>query len=382
MENIKLISGLPPSSGGVGRLMQALIDNSNDHVEVIFVQEKGPIKRYLANRKFLSFFCEVYKRIISRTIFFIRLFFMKNEVCLCIHPQTIGFALLLRVIKRNEVYLYVMDNSFFCITSYNYDPIEKKECFNCLNFNKGPMKQCKPFPVNYKLTENIKYLKKLYKLRLQIKFLAQNINQEKLLKQHFGDDIQTTVVGMNTCELDTVFPIRSNISNYDFVFHGSCTLAKGIEYFINISENMPKFRFFIPIKKVDCEELLNRIVDSANITFKDCTWDTGLKEAVLNSKFTLNTSLWSAPIEGALIKSIYYGQNIFVVQSEYGFENEIVLDMGLKQLPAQYQSAIAILNKAVLSYDYDEVVLSKRRDVLLDYINSKDVFSIIRAELQ
>lgn len=382
MEKIKLISGLPPSSGGVGRLMKVLIDNADDHVEVIYVQEKSPIKRYLSNRDFLKVFGEIYKRIISRAIFVIRLFFMKNEVCLCIHPQTIGFPLLFRVIKRNNVYLYVMDNSFFCITSYNYDFAEKKECFNCLNFRQEPMKQCMPFPVNYKLTENINYLKKLYALRFEIKFLAQNINQEKLLKEHFGGNIQSIIVGMNTDELDTVFPSRGNTSSYDFVYHGSCSLAKGLEYFINIAENMPKYNFFVPAKKTLCEKLVNRIINRENITFKECGWDSGLKEAVLNSKFTLNTSLWSAPIEGALIKSIYYGENVFVVQSEYGFENEIALEMGVGRLPVQYKSAIDILNKAVLSYEYDEVVLSKRRDVLLDRLKNEDVFSIIREDLQ
>jgi hypothetical protein len=378
MKPIKLISGLPPSIGGVGRLVNALMNKTDKNIEIIFVKEKGPIRKYFLKRELLKLASEIYNRVVNRFTFITRLFFMKNEVCLCIHPQTIGFPLLFRVIKRNNVYLYVMDNSFFCLTSYNYDPIQKKECFRCLNFSNPPLKQCVPFPVNYKSTKNINYLKKLYELRMEINFLAQNVNQESLLKQHFGGDIKSAVVGMNTDELDTVFPNRGNSFCYDFVYHGGCSLVKGIEYFIDVAENMPSYSFFVPVNKIHCEKLLNQTINNENIYFKECSWDTGLKEVILNSKFTLNTSLWSAPIEGALIKSIYYGQNVFVVQSEYGFENEISLHMSIGRLPAQYENAIEILNEAVLSYKYDEVALLVRRDKLLEFMKNKDIFSIVR----
>ena len=381
MEKIKLVSGLPPSSGGVGRLMKALINKKDDNVEVICVQEMGPIRKFYSEKKFLKLLGEILKRTTSRAAFIIRLFFMKNEVCLCIHPQTISFPLLFRIIKRNKVYLYVMDNSFFCVTSYNYNLKEKKECFNCMKFKRKPFRQCKPFPVNYDLNKNINHLRRLYEHRFDITFLAQNINQEKLLKAHFGNDIRSAVVGMDTNELDIGLNRNSDTTSYDFVYHGNCSLAKGLEYFINIAENMPQYTFFVPVKKSDCERALNRSVIDDNITFRECNWDSGLREAIQNSKFTLNLSLWSAPIEGALIKSLYYGDNVFVVESEYGFESEIALEMGIGRLPNQYENAIELLNDAFLSYNYDKIGLSKRKKDLLEYLDNENIFSMIRADL-
>ena len=128
-----------------------------------------------------------------------------------------------------------MDNSFFCLRSYNQHPITHSECLICLNNPTNALSQCNPFPVNYQRETNIEYLENLIKLSKRIFFLAQNENQKKLLHMHFGNDINCAVVGLDTGELN----VQSNILNdkelncgrYDLVYHGGNHLAKGIPTF-------------------------------------------------------------------------------------------------------------------------------------------------------
>jgi len=383
VKRITLISGLPPSNGGVGRLMQALITSADSQVDVIYPdpQKSESIKKLLLNKRFYQSCKEIYKRIFGGFWYF-KLYFMKGEACICIHPQTIGFSLLLRIIKRNIVYLYVMDNSFFCITSYNYDTYNKSECLRCVNFENSPRDTCKSFPVEYSVSENTNFIRDLYEVGFKLRFLCQNENQKKLLNTHFGRDVMAITVGMNTNELGGIFPSRVLSDGYDFIYHGADSLAKGLGYFIEIAQKMTKFSFFIPINKKHCESLINKTIDEVNITFEDCNWETGLKEIVVNSKFTINPSLWSAPIEGALIKSIFYGQNIFVVESEYGFENEIANKFNIERLPVDCNLAVIALNKAMMAYKYDERVFLKRGRELLTFMSSENIFTVVRSDLE
>jgi hypothetical protein len=63
------------------------------------------------------------------------------------------------------------------------------------------------------------------------------------------------------------------------------------------------------------------------------TWETGLKEKIINSKIVLNPSLWSSPVEGALLKSIKYNGCVSVANILSSFINEIPDDICLKLNP-------------------------------------------------
>ena len=52
-------------------------------------------------------------------------------------------------------------------------------------------------------------------------------------------------------------------------------------------------------------------------------WENGLREAVMSAGLVINPSIWSAPIEAALIKSAASNQNVATVKSLYGYEKEI-----------------------------------------------------------
>ena len=70
-----------------------------------------------------------------------------------------------------------------------------------------------------------------------------------------------------------------------------------------------------------CGQLTHCLPD--NIDCIDITWGTGLKEYVRCADLVMNPSLWSAPIEGALVKSASYNKVVATVQSKYGFESEV-----------------------------------------------------------
>ena len=126
---------------------------------------------------------------------------------------------------------------------------------------------------------------------------------------------------------------------YDFVYHGACHLAKGLEYYIELAKLLPNYKFFVPSDQKDAEKIIGRKITVNNIVFKHCSWETGLKDVVVNSRVTINPSLWSAPIEGALIKSIAYGQRVATVKSEFGYEREISEYVDLIRLPLDTREA-------------------------------------------
>ena len=114
---------------------------------------------------------------------------------------------------------------------------------------------------------------------------------------------------------------KKEFPSYDIVFHGSSLIAKGILYFLELAEELTNFTFFIP----DSEENLKKIYKSCipqNVTCESVTWESGLLEIVQQSNLVVNPSLWSAPIEGALVKSAAYNDNVATVETMYGFENE------------------------------------------------------------
>ena len=188
-----LISGIPPSESGVGYLMYLIeklaLDNS---FQVIYPKYSNiSLRKLLANPIKLVY--EVYKRFKCKVLFKQDINTIKNSEIILIHPQTIGFNEFLSLIQTNTIIKwYVMDNSFFCIESYNV--LNGKECINCLNDLDNCNSQCKPFPINYNKRVNLEYLKVLKKYASKILFYAQNSMQERLLKEFYGENINVRVL--------------------------------------------------------------------------------------------------------------------------------------------------------------------------------------------
>ena len=141
-----------------------------------------------------------------------------------------------------------------------------------------------------------------------------------------------------------------HITKYDIVFHGKPLIAKGILYFIKLAIILPELTFFVPDTKENIKLVFNGDIPS-NIFFKNITWETGLLEVVEDAKLVINPSLWSAPIEGALVKSAVHNSNVATVVSKYGYENEstiirnhLRLSINLNEAKSQVRSFFSIIH--------------------------------------
>jgi len=53
------------------------------------------------------------------------------------------------------------------------------------------------------------------------------------------------------------------------------------------------------------------------------TWEAGLREAMAASRMVMVPSLWSAPIEGALIKSLITNDRVAILDNDSAFQSEL-----------------------------------------------------------
>ncbi|MBX9766531.1 MAG: hypothetical protein K2X47_04600, partial [Bdellovibrionales bacterium] len=60
-----------------------------------------------------------------------------------------------------------------------------------------------------------------------------------------------------------------------------------------------------------------------NAHFQPLSWESGLREEIERSAAVIIPSLWSACIEGSLVKSLGHGQLVFVVENSSSFSAEI-----------------------------------------------------------
>jgi CDP-paratose 2-epimerase len=127
-----LVSGIGISSFGVGRFIKHLDYLNDGTVFIIKWKYIEAIRINKRNKKFLKLFFYSILQSILIVKFYLLLFVIKNKEIIIIHPQTIGWKLTLRLIKRNKIKWYLIDNSFFCLKSYNYRS-KVGECLDCID---------------------------------------------------------------------------------------------------------------------------------------------------------------------------------------------------------------------------------------------------------
>ena len=156
-----------------------------------------------------------------------------------------------------------------------------------------------------------------------MKFFCQTNGYVTLLRAVFGDEINVTVEKMKTLELLTLLnevklPDKKKCK-FDFIFHASFISAKGADYCLELASKMPKHIFVIP------ENMSLDINVPKNIVFRPCTWQTGLKQLIIDSRIVLCLSRWSAPTEAAVLKSMLLGKPT-VLMNENTFSHDISSD--------------------------------------------------------
>lgn len=375
-----LISGIGLSDGGVGRLMRRLEPAAKSRGYKVLSRRMIALSPLIRNKKYLTLLFELFLRSLSWIVFKLKTLFVRGDTILVLHPQSIGYKTFMRLVKNNTVYFYVMDNSFFCMMSYNYNKSNGAECLRCISNPHNSFPECYSWPPIMRKKAAINYLEQLMLFSKSIVFLAQTHSQARLLLEHFGDDIDCRVVGMEPVDLSLAdihnIDLTDITREYDLVYHGSTHPAKGIMYFLNISLLLPKLKIFIPMSLNAASSLLSDCSRLNNVTFQDCTWETGLEEAVRKAKLVANPSLWSAPIEGAFLKSLAYNGNVAVVDTRFGYSSENAFKNIVLKLPEDPGSA-AVLIENYIDNNVDNG--SKGKRWLSDFYSSNKTDNVFDA---
>ena len=366
MSSNYIISGIGPGKGGVGALVKSLeLRKNNFNYKSLYIRNPSiSILSLLKKRRLVNFIFELVAFFCSFFIIHFRLLLIRNKKIILIYPQYFHTYVLERLIKNNDVAIYVMDNSFFCIKSYNY--LKGQECLNCVSSSDNIDKSCEPSPGLWSKKSAISKLKKLKLLSNDIFFLSQNHHQSILLKKVFGEDIKVDIVGMDTGEL---YHQLDNVSSSDFdiVFHAGNIDAKGFLYLLEIAKYLSQYSFLIPStsRKKNC--------NLPNVHFIDCTWSTGLKDYVVNAKLVMCPSIWSSPIEGALLKSIAYNGNVAVYDNNFGFQNDID-SKAILRLTSDVKSSAMIVDKFISSESSNSIHAKKWLQTYYLSLDDKKIF--------
>ena len=310
-----LISGLPPGDSGTGRLLESIKKRFSELFE--FIHLGGPYDQDVRNS-------------IAKII---------NCKILLIHPQSIGFNLFNRIVSKNTCYLYVLDNSFFCGASYNLVKGEHQPCFRCI--------ENRIFEEKYKC-ENKWNFYDFHKISSQIKFYSQNRNQKKLLIDKFGKHTKVEVIGLNISDIRNNSNELTNNERFDIVYHASNHFAKGYEFAKRLSNSIGEKKIYFPQQGEN--------------------WQNGLKEKVEKAKIVLNPSLWSAPVEGALLKSINYNGCVAVCSVKDSFVSELPDKIVLKLDPNDIEGCTKLLKQLLKQREKRKLMIKESKKWLSSFI--------------
>lgn len=278
------------------------------------------------------------------------------------HPQMLGVRetiqlMQLRAAAGRTTHLYMLDNFFFCVRSYNHLDQEHAPCMRCVGPEQGMnaiAQNCRPWPAADALSPL--FIAELHRLveAGHVHLFAQNEKQIELARRHFGPQAQITYAGL-WCADWTEFVDRfmtsgaaegdstTEASPFDVVYHGSRDPAKGLLWVLDLAAQCPELRVLIPLDR----GALN-FSGPPNASIQPMKWESGLHQAVRAAKLVLAPSLWSSPCEGALIKNIVVAKAAAVVDVPSAFSSEIPTDVVMR-LPANTAEAAQAVRQALAS---------------------------------
>lgn len=357
---LAVVSGVSPGRDGVGRVLAHLEASARGRDEVAFGYP-GPRKQgslgKAARTSPAAFFREVLFRLRAkgrhgRAVR--RASALDAAALVFIHPSSYGYRRFLALVERRErpTWLYVMDGSWFCVRSYNHVDGERGACVRCLggDFDAAARMGCRPFPQRDRSA--FEYVRRLPALVRsgKVRLLVQSPAQEKLVRRHFGDSAHVCDVGLWAVDWDEIVgaapaPERGDRPAHDVVFHGASVPAKGVRFVVELARRCPDLRFLVPFAAEGFpDELRPRVPPNCTVTAM--TWETGLREAVQEAAVVLVPSLWSAPIEGALVKSIALARAVAVVENDGAFASDLPDGLCLV-LPPDPERAGSVLSHSV-----------------------------------
>lgn len=386
VSGLVFISGIPAGDSGTGRFVAHLearmAELVGSRIKLITKPERPPLWRiqiWMRNKAYKHAAYEFVRYGVLLGKFFTGVtlvWLSRGQRLILLHPQNVGYRLALRLLesRKEPALIYLLDSSFFCVLSYNHLQGENGSCLRCLEFGFDQIVKngCKPFPqADPEATAFAPRLKELVNSG-RVKVAAQNRRQAELAQRHFGLASQPPVVGLWTHDWDEVFSSSNTQSvtseivpsaySWDVLFHGHCLDAKGVAWTAVLAAQCPELRFMFPFAKPDWFDA------PKNCFFIPCSWESGLREEIRSSMFVAVPSLWSAPIEGALVKSIACARAVVVVNNPTSYCDELPEGLVLN-LPSAPSAAATELRNAITSDWLPDAEI--RSDWLTDFPNMR-----------
>ena len=341
------VCGIGPGSTGTGALMIGLMAEAAAGAPADFiVKEKTPRKRGWARlQKFNPFRLAYYG--LSRALFpwrVLRAARSGREMVL-LHPQTIGFPLFQRVVEaRPYVWMYVLDAFVFCRRSYNCLPSELGPCLRCVGKDGAAAEAhgCADWFGAGSFHQPLREWVASGRLRL----MAQCESHARLLRAHFGPGAVVKVVPLSVPDIavPAVPPPRPARARPLAVFHGSCQPAKGVAHVIALAKEMPDWDFLVPSDPKEYRQHFGTTEGlPGNLQFRRLSWSEGLADAVATADVVLCPSIWSATVEGAVLKSLAHNGLVMVTTHDSSFGSELPADARLALDPADLRGTAARL---------------------------------------
>lgn len=329
---LHIVSGIPPGPSGTGRLLSHLMQQAEAQsqwdIRFHFPRRaEVSIRQLVRRRRYLRAAIDWGRVRFSEQLLRLKLLLLArfgHGAALVFHPQTLGFGRTIRFLRawRGKAFLFGLDNSFFCVHSYNNVPGEDQDCLRCLGgrFEAAADQACVPFPVRDEAA--FAFVRDLHVLLQEggVGVLVQNRLNADLYRRHLGVRADVEVVGLWTADWTTAFasPVPEGGKGFDVVFHGHFVAAKGATWLSEVARRLPEVRFLFPASApAQVKDL------PENIVFRAMSWESGLAAEVAAARITCVPSLWSATIEGALVKSIIFGRATARVRTAAAFGEEL-----------------------------------------------------------
>lgn len=346
---LAIISGIGPGPTGTGMLLRGLMDEAlESRPPVSFIHRRSSTRhRGLAKWRMLNPL-RLAGPLHRRWIFPLQAKAAAKvaaEVVL-MHPQTLGFPLFREVVEsRRRTWLYVLDAYVFCRRSYNCLPGESLPCLRCLG-NDGSaagLHGCRdsfragPFPEHFPG----------WVAAGRLGLIAQCASQAALLRRHFGPSALILVVPLCVPDVTPPSGAAPHLHRPLAVYHGSPEPAKGILHAVALARLLPDWDHLIPCKP---GEYLHHFPDQTdmppNLRFTPMSWSSGLAEAVERATAVLCPSSWSAPVEGAVLKSLARNGQVVLFPHDSSFASEIPPEARIDLDPADLPATAARLRQA------------------------------------
>jgi hypothetical protein len=204
----------------------------------------------------------------------------------------------------------------------------------------------------------------------KLKLIAQCKAHADLLQRHFGlkDDVVIVPLDVPDISIPAIPAIRTKRGRSLAVYHGACNHAKGIAHVISLARLMPDWDFLIPASMHEFNKDFGHLDHyPANLIFKQMSWASGLSDYVRSADIVLCPSSWSAPIEGAVLKSLAHNGLVGLYIHETSFAAEIPEKAKVSIDPHDLDATVARLRRLISHPDEADAIRVEARSYIQTY---------------